>query len=234
MQHTAVCQNSQSVTPKSTRDRVSFQWVSRSWYCCSLIPEDICIFYLNLICVKKPKLAALCQLGVRISKLSECRIDSTANHSCPMMDQSVCAVTSIYRAAPLHLIALRLKPCQTSPCSRCSPSAGHSHGLITGAACYQKISVTEDIFCSIMIQWNLELLPSCERQAYGEMVCICASVNQSQVPKWLLLFCSQLRLTKDWYLFLVRGSFPRNVCVHVCVSVYALVSARTSVYVHAS
>lgn len=89
-------------------------------------------------------------------------------------------------------------------------------------------------FCSIMIQWNLELLPSCERQAYGEMVCICASVNQSQVPKWLLLFCSQLRLTKDWYLFLVRGSFPRNVCVHVCVSVYALVSARMSVYVHAS
>lgn len=234
MQHTAVCQNSQSVTPKSTRDRVSFQWVSRSWYCCSLILEDICIFYLNLICVKKPKLAALCQLGLRISKLSECRIDSTANHSCPMMDQSVCAVTSIYRAAPLHLIALRLKPCQTSPCSQCSPSAGHSHGLITGAACYQKISVTEDIFCSIMIQWNLELLPSCERQAYGEMVCICASVNQSQVPKWLLLFCSQLRLTKDWYLFLVRGSFPRNVCVHVCVSVYALVSARTSVYVHAS
>lgn len=98
MQHTAVCQNSQSVTPKSARDRVSFQRVSRSWYCCSLILEDICIFYLNLICVKKPKLAALCQLGVRISKLSECRIDSTANHSCPMMDQSVCAVTSIYRA----------------------------------------------------------------------------------------------------------------------------------------
>ncbi len=63
------------------------------------------------------------------------------------------------------------------------PNVGHSHGPITGAGCYQKISVTEDVFRSIMIQSDLELLPSCERQAYGEMVCICASVNQSQVPK---------------------------------------------------
>lgn len=65
------------------------------------------------------------------------------------------------------------------------PNVGHSHAPITGAGCYQKISVTEDVFFSrsIMIQSNLELLPSCERQAYGEMVCICASVNQSQVPK---------------------------------------------------
>lgn len=26
------------------------------------------------------------------------------------------------------------------------PNVGHSHGPITGAGCYQKISVTEDVF----------------------------------------------------------------------------------------
>lgn len=69
-----------------------------------------------------------------------------------------------------------------------------------------------------MIQSELELLWSCERQAYGEMVCICFSVNQSQVPNWLL-FYSQLRLTKDWYLFWSREAF-QEMCVYVCIRVY--------------
>lgn len=76
---------------------------------------------------------------------------------------------------------------QSTSSSSGVPSVGPSHGPITGAGCYQKISVT--VFLggffprSIMIQSNLELLPSCERQAYGEIVCICVSVNQIQVPK---------------------------------------------------
>lgn len=118
------------------------------------------------------------------------------------------------------------------------PNISHSQSAITGAECYQKISVTEDVFHSIMIQSNLELLPSCERQAYGEMVCICSSVNQSQVPKWLLLFYSQLRLTKDWYLFWCREAFQEMcvctcvcvfLCMHFCYSIHECVRASQSV-----
>lgn len=137
-----------------------------------------------------------------------------------MMDQSTCR----------HQ---RLQSCTSAPDrpetkTKAAPVPVFAQCRPLSRSYYWSCMLSKDIsdrghFCSIMIQWNLELLPSCERQAYGEMVCICASVNQSQVPKWLLLFCSQLRLTKDWYLFLVRGSFPRNVCVHVCVSVCARV-----------
>lgn len=44
-------------------------------------------------------------------------------------------------------------------------------------------TTSSDTFRSVIVESNLETLPSCERQAYGETVFICASIYQSQVPK---------------------------------------------------
>lgn len=114
----------------------------------------------------------------------------------------------------------------------CLPDASNLMVLSLGGIRSDQWQKRFFFFYSIMIQCNLELLPSCETQAYGELVCICSLVNQSQVPKWLLLVYSQLRLTKDWYLFLVQGSFPRNVCISVyalCWCIYECVRANHAV-----
>lgn len=74
---------------------------------------------LNLIWENRVTLAAsqwgvcvslLLQLKLKLSLFaSEWSIDSLGTHLCPIMEQSLCAVTSIWRSAPPYLLILRLR-----------------------------------------------------------------------------------------------------------------------------
>lgn len=103
-----------------------------------------------------------CSLNRSCLPVSECCIDSLGTHLCPIMEQSSCAVTSIRRAARPYLLIHRLqkkkkKTWQTSPAlvgifflSFFFSNIGRSHGPITGAGCYQKISVSEGRFSRVL------------------------------------------------------------------------------------
>lgn len=91
-----------------------------------LIRRDISSFHLNLIWANRVNLQHLsgvcvcvclcsCSLNWSCLSVSECCIDSLGTHLCPIMEQSSCAVTSVWRTARPYLLIPRLKTRQTSP-----------------------------------------------------------------------------------------------------------------------
>lgn len=97
--------------------------------------------------------------------VSVCCIDSFGTHLCPIMEQSSCAVTSIGRTARPYLLIPGLKNTTNKSSTSGLPNVGHSHGPITGAGCYQKISVTEDAFFPAVL-WYSQIW-SCSRAVKG-------------------------------------------------------------------
>lgn len=142
----------------------SFLWTLVLTHCCK---ETACIIlwgvssrrYLHFLpefnlVKKQSKLAApqwiaylcCCSLNWNCLSVSMCHIDSLGTHLCPVMEQSSCAVTRIWRAARPYLLIRRLNNTTNKSSISGLPNVGHSHGPITGAGCYLKISVTENVF----------------------------------------------------------------------------------------
>ena len=159
-------------TPFTWMPKIPGKWCQHTACACLPNEPDCDALYQSILWV------SLTENGLNLQHRS---LSITLNWTC----LSQCFIDSL----GTHLFtAVRVKPEgkkhePASPAFLVLPNIRHSHGAIAGAGCYRKVSVTADVFHCIMIQWNVELLWSCERRAYGEMVCICSSAKPEPSPK---------------------------------------------------